>query len=257
MKSLISLALLMPAVTFAATSFDGTWRLKLESMQFSGAPDKYEISNGNYTCGSCAPAFTVKADGADQATPVHTGRDHLAVTVVSATVVELSNKVGGKVTATDTVTVSADGSKLTVKSVDYTGPKPVTFVATEKRVAPAPKGAHAISGSWMTDSVPEVSEAGRVMVVQSTPNGLKYTQNGRTTDVKFDGKEYAVQNDPSHALVTMKKIGERQIEERRKTEGKIYDVVMWTMAADGKSIAMVDEDPVHGTKVSFVMEKQP
>lgn len=257
MKSIFSLALLMPAVAFAASPFDGTWRLKLESMQFSGAPEKYEISNGNYTCSSCAPAFTVKADGTDQATPVHTSRDHLAVKIVSPTVVELTDKVGGKVTTSETMTVSADGAKLTDKSIDYTGLEPVTFVTTEKRVAPAPKGAHAISGSWMTDAVPEISEAGRLAVMQSTPNGLKYTANGRTTDAKFDGKEYPVQNDPSHTLVTLKKIGDRQIEERRKSEGKIYDIVMWTVAADGKSVTVVDEDPVHGTKVSFVMDKQP
>ena len=257
MKSLIALALLVPAMAFAASPFEGTWKIKLESMQFSGSPDKYEISNGSYTCSSCAPSFTVKADGTEQPTPVHAVRDHLAVKVVSPMVVELIAKAGGKVTSTDTLTVSADGAKLTDKNVDYTGPKPVTSVATEKRVAPAPKGAHAISGSWMTDAIPEVSEAGRIVVVQSTPNGLKYTANGRISDVKFDGKEYAVQNDPTHALVTMKQISDRQLEERQKREGKIYDIVMWTVAADGKSMTIVDEDPVHGTKVSFVVEKQP
>ena len=257
MKSIIALALLVPAVAFAASPFDGTWKLNLGSMKFSGAPDKWEIANGKYTCSSCAPSFTVTADGSDQVTPVHTGRDHIVVKVVSPTVVEVTNKAGGKATGIDTMTVSADGNTLTDKFTDYTAAKPVTFVSTEKRVAPAAKGAHAVSGSWMTDAVPEMTEAARIVVVTASADGMKYSSNGRTLDAKFDGKEYAVQNDPSKSLVTMKRISDRQVEERQKREGKIYDILVWTVSADGKSIAVTDEDPVHGTKSSYVLDKQP
>ncbi len=253
---LLPLTLLGPAIGAAESPFDGTWKVRGSSMQFSGKPDNFSIKDGTYSCGNCVPPFTIKADGTDQPTPTHDTRDHAAVKVLSPLSFEETDKVNGKATMTQTTTVSADGAKLTVKTTDYTGAKPVTSTVTEKRVAPAAAGAHAASGSWMTDAMPELSEAGQTMTLASTPNGLKMSANGRVTDAKFDGKSYPTQNDPSHTLVTIKKIGDRQIEERDEREGKVYDVVLSTVSADGKSMTVVDEDPVHGTKTSMTFDKQ-
>jgi len=81
--------------------------------------------------------------------------------------------------------------------------------------------------------------------------------NGQTTDAKFDGKQYATTNDPGQTMVALKKVSETQIEETDTRLGKVFDVVVYTVAADGKSITVVDTDPVHGTKTTFVMDKQP
>jgi hypothetical protein len=253
---LLPVALLIPAIAAAESSFDGTWKVRVSSMQFSGTPDNFSIKDGTYSCGNCVPPFTIKADGTDQPTPMHNTRDHAAVKVLSPMSFEETDKVKGKTTLTQTTTVSADGAKLTVKFTDYTGAKPVTSTVTEKRVAPAPAGAHAASGSWMADSVPELSEAGQSVTYASTPNGLKMTANGRVTDAKFDGKAYPTQNDPGHTLVTIKKISDRQIEERDQREGKVYDIIVSMVSADGKTMTVVDEDPVHGTKVSMTLDKQ-
>jgi hypothetical protein len=163
----------------------------------------------------------------------------------------------GKVTGTSTDTVSADGSTITSTFTSYYGEKPVKGTATAKRVGPAPPGAHAVSGSWMLNSYPEISEAARIIVVESSANGIKWTWNGQITDAKFDGKQYAVQNDPQQTLVTLKKINDRQFEERDTSEGKVQNITMWTVSADGKTMTQVSEDPVHGTKFSVVLEKQP
>jgi hypothetical protein len=248
---------LVPAIAFASTPFDGTWKAKLDSMQFSGKPIEQVIMNGNYTCKSCVPPFTVKADGKDQPTPVHNTRDHLAVKIVSATTVESTQKVGGKIMSTNTDTVSADGNRLTSTFTDLSGEKPIKGTATSKRVGPAPPGAHAVSGAWMQDSVPEISEVARIVVLASSANGIKSTWNGTIMDAKFDGKQYAVQNDPQKTLVTLKKISDRQFEERDTSEGKLQVVTMWTVSADGKTLTQMSEDLPHGTKSSTVLEKQP
>jgi hypothetical protein len=253
---LLPLALLIPAIAAAEGPFDGTWKVRVSSIQYSGKPDTFSIKDATYTCGNCAPPFTIKADGTDQPTPLHDTRDHAAVKVLSPVSFEETDKAKGKTTFTQTTTVSADGAKLTVKSTDYTGAQPVTSTVTEKRIAPAPAGAHATSGSWMADAMPEVSEAGQSMTFASTPNGLKMTANGRVTDAKFDGKAYPTQNDPSHTLVTIKNISDRRIEERDQREGKVYDIILSTVSADGKSMTVVDEDPVYETKVSMIFDKQ-
>jgi hypothetical protein len=256
MKKMTLLTLLIPASALAASPFDGTWKVDLDSIQVSGKANVEEIKDGMYTCSSCVPSFTVKADGRDQPTPVHNTRDHIAVKVVSPTTVEYTEKKDGKITSVSRLTVSGDGNEITQVFTGYTTDKPFKGKFTEKRVKPAAAGAHAVSGAWMQDTMPEISEAAKLIVLQSTDNGLKMTWYGRVTDAKFDGKEYATQNDPDHTLVTLKKLGDRQFEERDKREGEIFDIVMWTVSADGKKITSVDEDPRHGTKTTMAYDKQ-
>ena len=257
MKRMLLLLFAVPATALAITPFDGTWKVKLDSVQFSGKPTEQVLMNGSYTCKSCVPPFTVKADGKDQPTPVHNTRDHMTVSVVSPTTVEYSEKVGGKVMNTNADTVSADGNRLTSVFTDYSGEKPVKGTFTSKRVGAAPPGAHAVSGAWMQDGIPEVSEAARIVVVESSANGIKWTWNGTIADAKFDGKQYPIKNDPQRTLVALKKISERQFEERDTSEGKLQSITTWTVSADGKALTQVNEDLPHGTKSSQVLEKQP
>jgi hypothetical protein len=257
MKKMCALALLIPALAFAKSPFDGTWKTRPDSMTFSGNPDVFELSNGVYSCASCAPPYKIKADGTDQPVPEHDYLDHQAAKVVSPSVVEFTDKKAGKVMATSRYSVSADGKKLSGTWTSYVGEKPITGGFTEKRIAAAPAGAHAISGSWQTDSVTDLSDAARIVVLQSTPNGLKMMWNGQTTEAKFDGKEYPTVGDPGKTMITLKRLSETQIEETDRRRGKVFDVVLWTVAADGKTITTVDTDPVHGTKVTSILEKQP
>jgi hypothetical protein len=257
MKRLFALALLIPAIAIAKSPFDGTWKTRLDSMQFSGKPDVYEVNNGMYDCKSCAPPFKIKADGTDQPVPGHDYADHEAVKVLSPSSIEFTDKKSGKVMGKVTVTVSADGSKLSGKFTSYVGEKSFDGGYTEKRVGPGAQGAHAISGSWQQESMSDMSDVARTVTLQSTPNGLKMVWNGLTTDAKFDGKEYSTVGDPGKTMVTLKKTSATQIEETDRRRGKVFDIIVWTVAADGKTITLVDTDPVHGTKTTYIVEKQP
>jgi hypothetical protein len=257
MKRMLLLLSLVPAIAFATSPFDGTWKVKLDSVKASGKPTEDVIMNGNYTCQTCVPPFTIKADGKEQPTPVHNTRDHMSVTVVNPTTVEYTQMAHGKVTGKSTDTVSADGNVLSSAFTDFSSDKPVKGTVTYKRVGPAPPGAHAVSGSWMLESYPEISETARIIVMESSANGIKWTWNGQVTDAKFDGKPYAVKNDPQQTLVALKKINDRQFEEQGTSEGKVQYVTMWTVSADGKTMTQTSEDPVHGTKFSMVLVKQP
>ena len=257
MRKLVVLGLLIPTIAMAKSPFDGTWKARADSIQVTGNPDVFEISNGMYDCKSCAPPYKIKADGTDQPVPGHAYLDHQAVKVLSPSSIEFTDKQSGKVMNTTSETLSADGSKLIGKFTSNTGEKPVTGTFTEKRVAPAPAGALAISGSWIQDSVSNVTDSGLIVTFQSTPNGLKMTTNGQTTDAKFDGKEHPTVGDPGKTMVTLKKTSDTQIEETDRRDGKVFDIIVWTVAADGKSINLVDTDPVHGTKTTMIFERQP
>ncbi len=257
MKKLMALGLLIPAIAMAQSAFDGNWKARVDSIQVTGKPEVFEIQNGVYDCKSCAPPYKIKADGTDQPVPGHAYLDHEAVRVLSPSSIEFTDKLAGKVMNTTSETLSADGSKLTGKFTSNSGEKPVTGTFTEKRVAPAPTGALPISGSWIQDSVSDMTDSGLTGTLQATPNGLKMTMNGQTTDAKFDGKEYPTVGDPGKTMVTLKKISDTQIEETDRRGGKVFDVVLWTVAPDGKSINLVDNDMVHGTKTTIIFDKQP
>jgi hypothetical protein len=257
MNKVIVLALLLPTITVAKSPFDGTWKMRVDSVQVSGKPDVYEISNGMYDCKSCAPPFKIKADGTDQPVADHAYLDHESVKILNASAIEITDKKAGKVMTKMTMTASADGSKFTCKFTNYTGKEPFSGTFTEKRVAPGAAGAHAMSGSWMQDSLADMSDVARTLTLQSTPSGLKMTWNGQTTDAKFDGKEYPSVGDPGKTMVTLKKVSDTQIEETDRRQGKVFDVIVFSVAPDGKTINSEDTDPVHGTKTSSVFEKQP
>ena len=257
MKTLIALMALIPTFALAESPFDGTWKGRLDSVQFEGKPDVMELKDGLFTCRSCVPTYTIKADGTDQAVPEHTTVDHQTLKIVNANTVERTFKKAGKVTLTNTLTASADGAKLSVKFTDYTSKSPVSGSFTERRVAPGAAGAHAVSGSWMSEAIPEVTEAALVVVFTSTPNGLQWSNFGRVYDAKFDGKEYPITGDTTQTTVTLRKISDHVIEESDHQEGKVYDIVTMTVAPDGKTITSVDVDPVHGTKTTMVYAKQP
>jgi hypothetical protein len=257
MKKLIALGLLLPVATLAASLFDGTWKTRLDSLRVSGKPEIYELSGGVYECRSCVPSYRVKADGTDQAVPPQEYRDHVAVKILSSTSIEVTEKKADKVVVTLTQNVSADGTTVTGTFVNYSGATPVTGSYTDKRVAPGPQGSHPISGSWMQESIGSLSDAARILTLQSTLNGLKMSWNGQITDAKFDGSAYPTVGDLGDTMVTLKKLSDSQFEETDRRQGKVHDVIVWTVARDGKTITFVDTDPVHETRTTMVLDKQP
>jgi hypothetical protein len=199
---------------------------------------------------------TVKADGTDQPVSGRSYSDHMAVKVIDKSSIEVTSKLAGKTMNDFVDTVSADGSKLTGKFTDNTGEKTVTGTFTEKRVAAGPAGSHAVSGSWIQDTVSDMSDADRLNVIKGTDNGIQITWNGQMIDAKFDGKRYAWSNDPGKTMSSFKKISDTQIKEIDHRLGKITDEITWTVSADGKSITETDRDLGRGTKTTMTLEKQ-
>jgi hypothetical protein len=133
MKSLLAgasaLALLLPVSAFAQAK-----------------PDTFVIAKGSYSCKTCTPAFTVKADGS--AYPVKGATfDAVAVRLTSNGATEMRMK-GGKVVTTINTSVSSDGRTATTDFTDNSGPKPARGLVVSRRVAGSPKGDNPVSGSW-------------------------------------------------------------------------------------------------------------
>lgn len=249
--------LLAPAVAFAGSStFDGTWKARSDSIKVSGKPDSYLLADGTYTCSTCNPPLTVKADGADHPVTGHAYYDSATVKVIDPNTVETTLRRGGKVTFKETDSVSADGKTYTAKFTNYDGTKEVNGSTTEKRVKAGPAGAHAISGEWLQDQVTGMSDAGMIVSYEMGADHLKMSFNGQSYDAKFDGKEYPISGDPGHTTVTLKRIDAHTVLETDHRQGKVTDEIRLAVAGDGKTLKMEDKDVAHGQTVTFTLDKQ-
>jgi hypothetical protein len=264
MKSLlmggIVLGLLAPATAMAQSAFDGTWKADVSSAQMPKKPDVFLLDKGMWSCKTCVPEVNVAADGMDHAVTGHPYYDMVAIKVVDDRTVDETDKKAGKVVTTTTNTISADGKTLTFTFTDSsnTNAAPVTGGGTESRVgAIAPKGAHAISGSWHLTSFTGFSDNGLTVtykvdgdsLTMSSPTGQKYT-------AKMDGTDSPMTGDPGISSVSVKKMADNKIMETDKRDGKVIGISTMTVAKDGKSMNVAYQNKLQGTSMSYTSNKQ-
>src|SRR5215475_4399677 len=248
---LLAAVLLLSGVAAAQSPFDGTWKGDLGSAKFPEKPDVYVLKDGAYTCKTCAPPYTVKADGTDQKVTGHPYFDMMSVKVVDDKTIEETDKKGGKVVATSKSWVSADGNTLMFEFSDSsaTNSAPVTGKGSETRVAKGPAGSHALSGSWKMAKMESLSENGMTITYKTTGDSITMTTpTGQTYTAKLDGTEAPYKGDPGTTTVSVKKIDANTLEETDKRDGKVIAVVRIAVSADGKTIKFSVDDKLHGTQ---------
>jgi hypothetical protein len=250
------LLLLLPAAALASSAFDGTWKTRLDSLKVTGKADQFQVLSGEYTCSSCDPVITVKADGADHPVTGHAYYDTVAVVVVSPSSIKIIDKQAGKVALTLAYDVSTDGNTLTAKFEDHTGSTVGTGTFTETRRAAGPAGSHRASGAWQPGELREANDAVRTVAYQMTNEQFSMHANGQSYNAKFDGKEYPVHNDPGKTTVTLKRIDDHTIQETDHRLGKVTDEIRLAAAKDGKSIEVTDNDLIAHQITTFTLEKQ-
>lgn len=151
--------LVMPAASMAQSSLDGTWKVDFNSAM----PRKVNVwllQNGVYRCTSCTPNIDVKADGKDQLVKGQP-YDTVSVKVMDHQRVEEIEKKNGQTVSDEKFTVSDDGNTVTDEFGNW------KLIMT--RIAKAPTGAHALSGSWQPLKMPR--DRARVQPSQPGPFG--------------------------------------------------------------------------------------
>ena len=259
MKKMLCVVLwFLPAMLFAQSPFDGTWKTNMAESKLSQKPVMFLLNNGMYDCDSCAPKIkNVKADGQDQ--PV-TGQtyDTLAVQVVDANTVHSIGKKAGKPTFDSVRTVSADGKTLTVSSTNYPADGSPSFKVESKwtRVSKGPAGSNEISGSWRILNVNE-DASGLTSTWKGGGDSLSMsTPTGESWEAKMDGKEYPVKGIYANETVSVKSLSDRSIELTYKRDGKLYSIAKITVSPDGKKMTTVADNKWTGRVSTMIDEKQ-
>jgi hypothetical protein len=239
----------------AQTRFDGTWEMKMDTLQFSGPPEDYLFDKGMYHCESCIPKVDVETDGAEHKVTGHP-YDTLAVRILDNRSIKFTMKKDGKTTFECIETVSPDDRTMTEDFTNTMEAETVTGKAGFSRVDTGPPGSHALSGKWTMQTVKNATRAGTLTTYQSTAGGLRISDGSQSYEVKFDGKDYPVSGD-AHVTVSLKMIDEYTLEETDKQDGKALTVARMTVSRDGKSMTVESSDKQRGGTMIYTAEKRP
>ena len=255
----LAILLLMPVVASAQNAFDGTWKIDLSKAEFPKKPDLYLLQNGMYQCKTCVPPIDIKADGQDQKVTGHPYFDSMAIKVVNDHEIEETDKKNGKTVATSKMTVSSDGNTLMFSFSDgsNTNADPVTGKGEETRVAKGPAGAHAISGSWRTTKVDTVSDNGLMWTYKVSGDELSMAYpTGQSYTAKLNGPQAPFKGDPGITSVAVKTMGKNTLEETDYRDGKAISIARMVVSPDGKTMKLMVDDKLRGTKSEFTAMKQ-
>jgi hypothetical protein len=240
-----------------AAAIDGTWKADLSSVQIDQKPDQLLLKDGQFSCPTCTPPIALAADGAMHAVE-RPYSDHMAVKADDDHNVTRTSQKAGKDTGTTKYSVSPDGKTLTVSFSDSSVPnaKPVTGNYTETRVADAPAGAHAISGSWKLDKYNNVSDEGLTVSYRTDADTVHMSSPvGTSFDARLDGSEAPIKGDVAGTTASVKKLADGSYEETDKRGGKVISVTTFKAGSDGK-MHVVSEDKLAGSTIRYTADKQ-
>ena len=252
MKKLIEAGLLIafaaPTLAMPQSAINGTWKLEVAALPLSTRINVWVVQNGRYQCKSCTPPIDVEANGKDQAAPGQQ-YDTISVEILDDHSVHLIEKKNGQIDSDERFRVSPDGNTCTD---EFAGWK-----ATMTRVAKSPAGSHALSGSWRSVKMESVSDVGLLIsyklegdtLIMSRPTGMGYK-------AKLDGTVAPYEGDPERHAVSVRRVDANTFEETDELNGKPINVVRMTVAADGKSMTIVERNIEAGTSGRFTATKQ-
>ena len=251
--------LLASSAGFAQSPFEGTWKIDMNKVTLPQKPDVFLLQNGMYSCKSCTPAYTVKADGTDQPVSGQPYFDSAAIDVVSDHEIRETDKKGGKTVATSDIVVSADGKSATATFTDSSatnGGAPVKGKGVYTLVAKGPAGSHAVSGSWRRTNLESLSENAIVWTYKISGNRITMTNpTGQSYTATFNGADAPMKGDPGITSVSLKKMG-NTLQETDKRDGKVIGVFKVTVAPDGKTAKASYTDTLQHRTTRFDAVKQ-
>ncbi len=237
------------------SALNGTWKVDLASLKFDQKPDEYLLKDGTYTCSTCIPPLTAKADGQFHPIADRPYYDSLSIKVIDDRTVEMRRKKGDREVSSNLIQVAPDGQSATNKFHDATSPTPVDGSSKMNRVGPAPAGAHAISGKWAPDKISDYTAEALNMTYTITGNTVKESSQGQSYTAELGGPAVPVQGDIGGTMVAVAREGANGLKETYTRQGKQVGISTIVPSADGKSFSFTNTDPRDGAKVTFTSNK--
>lgn len=247
------------AQTGQASLFDGTWKVDLKSEKYISNPIEILLKDGEYSCRSCTPPYTIKADGKDHKVSVSPYFDTENITIVDQRTLSRIDKKDGEQVGTLKIWVSEDGKTLhrEYTRVDAPGQPTYSGSYTATRISGGPEGSHAISGTWQEGPTESVSENAQSFTFRVEGGMLTMTSPvGGSFTAKMDGTEALVNGDRGADHVSVKQIDPSTLEQTYKLDGKLVSTTKMIVSPDGKTMKSFVEFKVRPVKIESTFIKQ-
>jgi hypothetical protein len=231
--------------------YAGKWKTNLAKSDFGHTTITIEnLPGGEWQSTAFGVSYKFKMDGNDY--PDGMGGT-VAWKTAGANKWELVAKANGRVTETDTFTLSADGKTLTQNSKQM---KPDGGSLEGTTVYERASGGTSLEGKWRTRKVS--GEAETMEMIASGSNGLvfKDPDMGMTCDAKLDGNDYPCTGPmiPPGFTVAMKNVG-RSLDLTVKKDGKPFFKATYTVSADGKTMTENGAPVSGGDRFKIVFDR--
>ena len=247
---LLLLAVSLPATSIAQSVFDGRWRMDSVQDQVPTEPAVFLLQDGAYHCPSCHPPLEIKADGTDQKIAGAPCYDTVAITIVDPSSIFETDRRNGKTVGGSRKIVSPDGKTLTNEWSESCNAEENVITGSQilTRIKDGPPGAHAVSGSWQVSKPAELSENALVGTFKLDDDTFNFSDpTGQSYAAKLDGTETPIKGDLSNTLVSVRRIDATTVEQTDRRDGKIVQIVRYSVASDGKSMTITFTNKVRGT----------
>jgi hypothetical protein len=248
-----ALLVLLTAAPAVAGPFTGTWVADLDSQSGLGK-DVYLVARGTYSCESCSPPRHYPADGKLHRILGDSDVNYESVTVTGPRTIT-TRLIGTAMTRTTTMTVSRDNRTATYVSIDHRPgiTQPLKTVYLARRVAPAPKGAHPVSGTWQRVAYKSVPELIRTTELRDDGGSFTYrVPIGATYTAKVGGAPAALHGAGTEGeQASVQRIDNRHIVETRTRDSKVLMIRTFSLSPDGEALTMPSRYPE--TRSSFTI----
>ena len=253
--ALLGLAISTPAM---AGPFDGTWKADANSTQLNARLKVQSISNGVYRCSSCIHPFSIPADGKPHAVLLdENGKNVESVSVINARTIVIKDTKGNQLIETSTLTAMPDGKSLRVitKEIGANG-KIITTQELRRRVAPGPRGSHAISGSWQDYKIEKVDETALIITLKETGGVLHMsTATGQSYEARIGGPAVPIKGDRGGTMASLRRTAPMTLVETDTVKGKVVAVNTMVIVSP-TTMKVASEDRQRGGVDRFVAHKQ-
>jgi hypothetical protein len=235
----------------------GTWVADLDTQQ--GLPtDVYLVRDGIYSCESCEPPRRYPSDGR----PHLVSRDPVvseSVRIVDAWTIS-THIVQPDLVRTTRMRVSRDGRSALYVSIDrrrgIRGPLRTEYEA--RRTAPAPAGAHAVSGTWQGVRYVSVPIQLRTTILNDSGDRLSYRSgSGFSYTAAFDGAFAPVAGPYDGSItVSVRRLDANRLVETRRRNGQDVQRRTYTVAPDGRSMEIATTDVAANSTFRITARRQ-
>jgi hypothetical protein len=255
-RTVVILAVLAVAVSLTAADLPwvGQWKINLEKSNYGEFTITYTaVGPGEMQWAADGMTMKFKMDGKDHPDPVG---GTSAWRQIDASSWETVNKLKGKVLSTDVSRLSADGKTLTVVSK---GTRPNGKAFEDEYVLARVSGGPGLPGKWKASKV-SYSAPSVVEIAAYETDGLtrRNLDMGSAWSAEFDGKDNPVKGPtvPDGITIALERTGPTSFDFVEKHNGKEIYKGTYTVAADGKTITVVETAVGTNEKMTSVYDRQ-